>query len=266
MSSVRTPNNWQPYVAKEEWWDWKDFRMSICRTHTWFGEDESLYEVMGSFEAWREPQVYCIKDYKPAGYKNTVDNIYGYKVEIEDGLSGRDVETFAHYNQALEFVRTTSIQHCKCQVVVFKIYHVDYYPKKIFKLKYTLTARKKTVSIIDTETEEEVKPEDPVAHPKLRSISGGKDNTGNWLLGLPVDTVFLSISKKNAEEFILAQFHVMHKWTMGVHLHSNFPPQQTGDFFVHSLRFSQMNTLVDIQQLGEEDDIRGEGSGTGDEV
>jgi hypothetical protein len=92
--------------------------------------------------------------------------------------------------------------------------------------------------------------------PKLSMISGGKDNTGNWLMSLAEGSVFSCRHRKDEKEFICVQFHIRKKWSMTVWLHSNFPMHQTGDYLVHSLRFSQQHDLVDLMQDGADDDIR----------
>lgn len=46
--------SWYPYFKSvEEKIDWKDFRLSVCRTHTWVSPYESLFVAIGSFGAWR---------------------------------------------------------------------------------------------------------------------------------------------------------------------------------------------------------------------
>ena len=104
----------------------------------------------------------------------------------------------------------------------------------------------------------------PMPQPHLSIITGGRDNTGNWLIGLKEGSVFLCRHKKDDKEFILVQFHIKKKWNMAVWLHSNFPIHQSGDYFVHSLKFSQQHELVELQQDGEPDNlVQDEGDSNG---
>jgi len=113
--------------------------------------------------------------------------------------------------------------------------------------------KKKDMTII--EDEEDPDKAEVLPHPKLSVISGGKDNTGNWLINLKEGSVFLCRHKKKLptgdEDFILIQFHIKKKWAMAVWIHSNFPLHQAGDYFVHSLKFSQQHELIDLLQDGE---------------
>lgn len=131
---------------------------------------------------------------------------------------------------------------------------LSYHHKDSYWLnKFREEKKKMTITEDDADKEAEVIP-----MPKLSVITGGRDNTGNWLMALKESTVFLCRHKKDDKEFILVQFHVKKKWNMAVWLHSNFPMHQAGDYFVHSLKFSQQHELVDIQQDGEPDDFRGQ--------
>lgn len=114
--------NWQPYAATAEKEDWKDFRMSVCLTHTWYDNSESLYQVIGSFTAWCNQEVYCIKDYKPGAYLNKIWNYSQYKVVKIDG-TGYKIWYFANKDRALEYVRTNCIEDAKCHHVVYNIYY-----------------------------------------------------------------------------------------------------------------------------------------------
>lgn len=115
------------------------------------------------------------------------------------------------------------------------------------------------MSIIDDEEDKD----NVVPMPQLSVISGGRDNTGNWLMGLQESSVFLCRHKKKQpgldEDFILVQFHIKKKWNMAVWLHSNFPMHQSGDYIVHSLRFSQQHELVELLQDGEPDTLENKG-------
>ncbi len=114
----------------------------------------------------------------------------------------------------------------------------------------------KDMTIIDDDQDPD-KEAEVISHPKLSIISGGKDNTGNWLINLKEGSVFLCRHKKKSptgdEDFILIQFHIKKKWAMAVWIHSNFPMHQAGDYFVHSLKFSQQHELIDLLQDGEPD-------------
>jgi len=115
-----------------------------------------------------------------------------------------------------------------------------------------LFSEKDMTIIDDTDLDKEA---EVLPHPKLSVISGGKDNTGNWLINLKEGSVFLCRHKKKLptgdEDFILIQFHIKKKWAMAVWIHSNFPVHQAGDYFVHSLKFSQQHELIDLLQDGE---------------
>jgi hypothetical protein len=110
---------------------------------------------------------------------------------------------------------------------------------------YCLEAR---MSITNDEDKEEA---EVIPHPKLSIISGGRDNTSNWLMSLKEGSVFFCRSNKDEKDFTVLQFHIIRKWDMTVILHSNFPMNQEGDFPVHSLKFSQQHTMVDLIQDGE---------------
>lgn len=241
-SFAQAKRNWQPYVSVSEKLDWKDFRMSVCRTHTWYDNDEDLTKVIGSFEAWKDQEVYCIKDYKPSGYLNTKDNIFSYKVVKIDGMSSKTY-TFHEYDKALEYSRTCYIEDSKCNYVVFEIYLVN-------KLVYTISARRKQpVSIIKIDKEDDPK-EEPTAKTNLHLITGGMDGVQHWLEGLPEGTVFQCIRK--GDEFICLQFHVKMRWKKSCWLMSNFPEQQVGNLIAHYENFSKKHTLLEVQKFGKE--------------
>ena len=63
-----------------------------------------------------------------------------------------------------------------------------------------------------TEDDKEDKEADIIPMPQLSIISGGRDSTGNWLMGLAEGSVFLCRHKKDDKEFILVQFHIKKKW------------------------------------------------------
>lgn len=241
-------HNWQPYIASQHKLDWKDYRMSVCKTHTWYDESENLYQVIAGFEAWLDQEVYCIKDYQPSGYFNHKDNIYEFKVIKVDGLSGRKTSTFHEYKKALEYARTCSIQDAKCQNVVFTIYLKN-------KLLYTICARKKSPMVKKknepvAEQEEEERDAEVINHPKLSLMQGGKDGNVNWLKALPVNTIFLA-KKRGDTEFVCHQFVLDWKGKRGALLTSNLPSK--AEVPVDMLVFSMLHECVEIQRLGFED-------------
>jgi hypothetical protein len=92
----------------------------------------------------------------------------------------------------------------------------------------------------------------------LRIVPGGKDGSGNWLIGLKEGTVFLTrpvkTDNKNILSFELLQFHIKMKWKRAVWLHRNFP-HANEDIFVDSIIFSQQFELIEIQQDGYKSDL-----------
>jgi len=136
---------------------------------------------------------------------------------------------------------------------------IDYRKLCYNKLRFCTVKGYENERVPMTNIEDTEKEEGEVIPLKLSLISGGKDNTGNWLMSLKESSVFLCRHKKDEKDFILVQFHIKKKWGMAVWLHSNFPMHQTGDYFVHSLKFSQQHELVDLLQDGEPDEFRGEG-------
>lgn len=153
---------------------------------------------------------------------------------------------FATYEEALEHCRTDDISWWKRSVMTYKIWN-----RQNGKLLYTIIARKQRMKEPETDKKE--------PKLKLQVYSGGKDGEGDWLMGLPKGSVFTCLPTKDPSDYMLAQFHVMNKWgRSSVYLMSNFPMHQQGEFLVHSTKFSQLHTLVDILQEGEGDVIRGE--------
>lgn len=197
-------------------------------------EEKNYYRVVGR-DSRSGKQVSFIMVKNLAQTKVTFDYADGWMI-------------FPDYWKALEYCRTVIPRK---NVVVYRIWTQH-------KLRYTISVRKPMSITEDNEEQKDANVVPLVPKPKLSVITGGRDNTGNWLLNLKEGSVFLCRHKKDDKEFILVQFHIKKKWSMAVWLHSNFPMHQSGDYFVHSLKFSQQHDLVELQQDGDDDGIRGQ--------
>jgi hypothetical protein len=113
--------------------------------------------------------------------------------------------------------------------------------------KSVMVKKKDEVSKWMKEATEELDEAEVINHPKLELLQGGKDGKSNWLLALPVGTIFMS-KKKGELEFVCHQWIIDWKGKRGVLLTSNLPIKQ--ELPVDSLSFSLTNEMIEIQRLG----------------
>lgn len=92
------------------------------------------------------------------------------------------------------------------------------------------------------------KEDNTVPFVKLRLLKGGTDGDSNWLLSLPVGSVFLTREFKS-ESAECIQFEVRNKWGRGVWLTCTYPGNGRSDFW-DSHTFVKKFELIDILREG----------------
>jgi hypothetical protein len=90
------------------------------------------------------------------------------------------------------------------------------------------------MSIEDTEEDEKIVP--------FQTVRGGKTLGGNWLMNLPVNTIFITLPKKT-DNPVTVCYQIVYKFRRAVKLED---VDDDKEYMVDSVTFSRVMELVEI--------------------